>query len=308
LQKADSRLIVKGGRLTALAAGALVSGPGEVNLDGDSYFYTTQSNSTIDSNVTGRGKLTKEGSGTLSITSVSISAFTGDTVVDEGVLEVTSPTFFNNAADVTIGQAVNSLAKLKLSTGATDTVDRLYIDGVQMAAGTYGSSASAAGIKDDDTFDSLGKGILKVLTGPGGGNAYDTWSSTNSLANPAFDFDSDKDGLANGIEWVLGGNPNANDNPSVLPTVSGTAAGGLTLVFNRNSASIPETTLVVEWGSVLSGFANTLTIGTTDVGASGNNPTIDIDAPSDGKVTVNIPAANAVGGKILARLKATRLP
>jgi hypothetical protein len=184
----------------------------------------------------------------------------------------------------------------------------LYIDGVQMAAGTYGSSGSDAAIQDDNTFDSLGNGILNVLTGPGGGNAYDTWSSTNSLANPAFDFDSDNDGLANGIEWVLGGNPNTNDNPSALPTVSGTTAGGLTLVFNRSSDSVSETTLVVEWGSVLSGFANTLTIGTTDVGPSGNNPTIDIDAPSVGKVTVNIPAANAVGGKILARLKATRLP
>lgn len=29
-----------------------------------------------------------------------------------------------------------------------------------------------------------------------------------------------------------------------------------------------------------------------------------IDAPSVGKVTVNIPAANASGGRILARLKA----
>jgi autotransporter-associated beta strand protein len=308
LQKADARLIFDSGRLTALAAGALVSGPGEVNLDGDAYFSTTQADSTVSSLVTGAGKITKEGSGTLSITSASISAFTGDTVVDNGVLEVTSPTFFGDASDVTIGQVEASPAKLKLSTGATDTVDKLYIDGVQMAAGTYGSSGSAAAIQDDNTFDSLGNGILNVLTGPGGGNAYDTWSSTNSLANPAFDFDSDNDGLANGIEWVLGGNPNANDNPSVLPTVTGTTAGGLTLVFNRSSDSVSETTLVVEWGSVLSGFANTLTIGTTDVGPSGNNPTIDIDAPSVGKVTVNIPAANAVGGKILARLKATRLP
>ena len=140
-----------------------------------------------------------------------------------------------------------------------------------------------------------------------GTTAYDVWANTtHSLANPAFNFDSDKDCLENGIEWVLGGNPNANDNPSVLPTVTGSTVGGLTLVFNRNSASIPETTLVVEWGSVLSGFANSLTIGTSDVGPSGDNPTIDIDAPSAGKVTVNIPAANAVGGKILVRLKATR--
>ena len=140
-------------------------------------------------------------------------------------------------------------------------------------------------------------------------SAFDSWATvTHGLSggNAAFDFDNDKDGIPNGMEWILGGNPTVNDNPSILPTVTGTAAGGLTLAFNRNSASIPETTLVLEWGSVLTGFANSLTIGTTDVGPSGNNPTIDIDAPSAGKVTVNIPAANAVGGKILARLKATR--
>ncbi len=305
LNKANSQLNINGGRLIASAAGALVSGLGEVNLNGDSYFSTTQSNSTIATNVTGAGKLTKEGSGTLSITSASISAFTGDTVVDDGILEVLSPTFFSNSADVTIGKVEGSLAKLKLSTGAADTVDKLYIDGVQMPAGPYGSTGSTAENQDDDTFDSLGNGSLNVLTGPGTGvvSAFNTWSTTNNLGNQAFDFDSDNDGLPNGIEWVLGGDPNVNDNPSVRPTVTSTTAGGLTMVFNRNSASAAESTLVVEWGSVLSVFANSLTIGTTDVGASGNNPTIDIDAPSVGKVTVNIPAANAEGGKLMGRLR-----
>ena len=138
-----------------------------------------------------------------------------------------------------------------------------------------------------------------------GGSAYDAWAGPYSLANPAFDFDSDNDGIPNGLEWILGGNPTHNDTPSIRPTVTGSVGGGLTLVFNRASASVPpETTLVVEWGSDLNPLANTLTIGTTDVGPSGNNPTIDIDAPTTGQVTVNIPAANAPGGKLFARLKA----
>ena len=28
--------------------------------------------------------------------------------------------------------------------------------------------------------------------------------------NAAFDFDYDKDGIANGMEWILGGNPTVN--------------------------------------------------------------------------------------------------
>jgi autotransporter-associated beta strand protein len=312
LKNSGARLEMNKGRLTAgqntSTPQEMVSGAGQVDMISDGYFSSAYAGSIVASEVTGAGKLTKEGTGTISFTNTATSTFTGNTVVNDGTLSVSSPTFFDDNANVTIGEVGASPAKLRLTTGgATDIVKKLFIDGVQMPAGTYGSTSSAATNTDDATFDNLGDGILQVTSGPGS-NAYDTWSSTNSLANPAFDFDSDKDGLANGIEWVLGGNPNANDNPSVLPTVSGTAAGGLTLVFNRNSASITETTLVVEWGSVLSGFANTLTIGTTDVGPSGNNPTIDIDAPSVGKVTVNIPAANAVGGKILARLKATRLP
>lgn len=171
-------------------------------------------------------------------------------------------------------------------------------------SGSYGTGGS--GIITLDTVNNL---LLLTVSGVTGGSAYDTWAMTThglSGGDAAFDFDYDKDGINNGLEWIFGGIPTANDNPSILPTVTGNAVNGLTLVFNRESDSIPETTLVVEWDSDLSGFANSLTIGTVDVGPSGNNPTIDIDAPSVGKITVNIPAANAVGGKIFARLKATK--
>lgn len=132
------------------------------------------------------------------------TTFSGGAVVNDGTLSVSSPTFFDNAAYVTIGKSAGSSAKLKLSTGAT--------------------------------------------------------------------------------------------------------AGGLMPVFNRSSDSISATTLVVEWGSVLRRFANSLSIGTTDIGPGGNDPTIDIAAPSVGKVTVHIPVANAVGDKTPARLKATKNP
>jgi hypothetical protein len=79
----------------------------------------------------------------------------------------------------------------------------------------------------------------------------------------------------------------------------------LTLVFNRATASISETTLTVQWNTDLNSTWNSIPIGAVDVGPSGINPTVDIDAPSVGKVTVNIPAGNAVGDRIFARLKAT---
>jgi hypothetical protein len=139
-------------------------------------------------------------------------------------------------------------------------------------------------------------------------SAYETWATTShSLANPAFDFDSDGDSVDNGLEWILGGDPNINDAATILPAVTGSATSGVTLVFNREPASISETTLTVEWDTDLDAFANSVTIGAAD---SGPLPvtgiTVDVDAPSAGKVTVNIPASNAPGGKLFARLKAVQ--
>ena len=137
-----------------------------------------------------------------------------------------------------------------------------------------------------------------------GGSAYDAWAA--SLANPAFDYDSDHNGIPNGLQWILGGAPIQNNTTGILPLVTGSSTNGLTIVFNRLSTSIPETHLYVEWGSSLNPLANSLAIGTSSVGPSGNNPTVTIDSPALGKVTVNIPAANAGGGKLFARLKATK--
>ncbi len=141
-------------------------------------------------------------------------------------------------------------------------------------------------------------------------SAYDSWASGAGLdgspgKEAGFDDDPEGDGFDNGLEWVLGGDPLAQDAAGLV-TAAGSTADGLTLVFGRAANSVGETTLSVEWGSDLDGgFANSLVIGTTDVGPSGDNPTIAIDAPAAGQVTVNIPAANATDGKLFARLTAT---
>ena len=63
-----------------------------------------------------------------------------------------------------IGTTAGASAVLDLSHGLTDRVLELYIDGVRMSDGTYGSSASGATYKDDSAF--RGTGILRVQSGP----------------------------------------------------------------------------------------------------------------------------------------------
>lgn len=197
-----------------------------------------------------------------------------------------------------------------LSTGAIDiTAATLTVD--LLAGGFTGPTyVIAEGTSLTGPFASVPSGYsvsytsTQAILSQSGGSAYAIWSA--SLSNKAFDFDSDGNGIPNGLQWILGGTTSEPNPSAILPSVTASAAAGLTLVFTRNPDSIAETTLMVDWGSTLAPLANTLTIGTSSVGPSGNNPTIVIGAPTAGKVTVTIPAANAIGGKLFARLKATQ--
>ena len=135
-------------------------------------------------------------------------------------------------------------------------------------------------------------------------NLYDIWSA--GLTNPAFDFDSDGDGIENGLEWILGGNANLNDIPSVQPAAEGDSTTGLTLTFTREEDAIPETTLTLEYSSDLAG-PWTPAIIDQDGGSFPNGVEISIDeVPSPDDVSILIPANNAPNGRVFARLKAVR--
>ncbi|MBN8459717.1 MAG: hypothetical protein J0M04_17950 [Verrucomicrobia bacterium] len=137
------------------------------------------------------------------------------------------------------------------------------------------------------------------------GTAYDLWTASKGLdgtpgKEKGFYDDPEKDGTANGLEWILGGNPLA---PETTPPVTTTRKpnGDLELKFNRLEASIPLSTLSVEYSATLAAGSWT----STAIGAAGAGiVAIDTDATPDA-VTVTIPASAAVGGRIFARLKAT---
>ena len=242
--------------------------------------------------------LIKAGAGTLTLTAAN--AYTGDTTVNEGTLRLGDGTLNTSLAD-TSKAIIGSGAILNLNYSGTDTIKQLWINGLQKAPGVYEAVGNPGSGTEIPEITGTGTLTVNALS------AYDTWATSPpynlSGPNAAFDFDYDNDGIDNGLEWILGGNPTLNDNPSILPTVTGSAVTGLTLVFNRAAASITEANLRVEWDSDLTGgFANSAAVGTSD---SGPVPvTIDLDAPTAGKVTVTIPASHAIRGKLFARLRA----
>jgi autotransporter-associated beta strand protein len=148
-----------------------------------------------------------------------------------------------------------------------------------------------------------------TLTSTTVADPYVVWAGDNGLdgvdgRDPAFEADPDGDGIANGLEWVLGGDPLASD-PSELLSATGDGANGITLSFDREETSIGGATLVVQWTADLG--ATWTDVPVTQAGgsyANGVTVSVDEEATPD-HVTVTIPASNAVNGKLFARLQVT---
>ena len=235
------------------------------------------------------------------------NSYTGNTGVTDGTLTI-SAKYLDDASNVLIGST--GVLNLAHSTSPPDTISALFIAGVQKPIGTWGNSSSSPTNPDNTHF--TGSGNLLVTVAPPL-TPYEQWSLTRGLTgapgsstDPAFNADPDRDSLANGMEWVLGGDPLALD-PAVLPTVVTELNGSLTLTFKRAITSIGKVTLDVQFGNNLNNWLST-TVGTVDSGPDGNGVVIDIQ-PFDVDfelITVAIPALNAVDGKLVSRLHVTQ--
>ena len=142
--------------------------------------------------------------------------------------------------------------------------------------------------------------ILIVLT------AYETWTGEGGST---FDNDTNQDGIADGIAWVLGASDPGADAHSKLPiasTGSGEDAGELTLQFSMlNAASRGSAVVILEYSNDL-GVADDwsshrITIPETSSTVGGVVFVITPNGNSN-QVQATIPATGAGNGKLFSRI------
>lgn len=318
--------IIDGGSLLVNAPGVI---PGNVffgqNLDGSS---TTAATGILGGSGSITGNVTTQATSNLSpggTSSAGVNTNTAATLTIGGNLDIslsaasTGLIRMDLNAPAGTNDRINA-ASATIGTDALGLTDFAFNNLGGLAAGTYTLIGTTSGITGTlNPADLTGEiapgfnGTLAIsgnninLTVTSTGNPYDTWVATFGLTGPnaAFDFDHDNDGIDNGLEWVLGGNPTIG-NAASLYTVTGSAATGLTLAFDREEDSIGVATLTVEYGSTLATWPGSTTVGATSSPADGNGVVVTVnDTPSPDEVTVNIPVSNSASGKLFARLKAT---
>ncbi|MEN8829736.1 MAG: autotransporter-associated beta strand repeat-containing protein, partial [Lentimonas sp.] len=207
--------------------------------------------STFPGTVSGNLNLTKRGviasvqtlSGTLS--------YTGDTTVNMGTLSLGQLNTDNDLSTVSVAAG----AFLDLAFVGTDVVDKLFIDGVQQAAGDYTSA--------DPSGAFTGGGTLQVTTSPVVTTPFADWALANGLdgtvgfeSGPYDDRDGDGSNLYEYFFW---------DSDPLTANVFGSelissGSGALTFTHDRPQ-DITDVTVTYQW-------TTDLTAGWTNDGAS----------------------------------------
>ena len=268
----------------------------------------------IRNNTTSGGKmaLVKTGSGTQTLAGANF--YTGDTTVTAGALTLApagslrfAPTTTGVSNKLTGAGTANLNGTLNLDlNAAVATVGNSWTL-VDVATANY-ALAAITSITPALTFTKAGS----LWTAPGGpvnwefnqttgvlsvvaANTYANWLTANSPAT-GFITDSDNDGVPNGVENVLGTNPNTSS--AGLTEVSATAS---TAIFKHtlNPTVASDVTYTYEWSTDLTEWKAS---GGTNAGTT--TATITPSTPVSGVVTVTTAITSGPAAKLFSRIKA----
>lgn len=179
---------------------------------------------------------------------------------------------------------VNPGASINISTLAAPTAAVYTI-------ATYGDFAgdlpTVTGVPAGYLLDTDTPGEIRLVSTATSG--YNAWANSfPGLTDATPGSDPDGDGIANLIEYVIGGDPRVSST-QFLPQQSIVGAN-LVLSYQRSDDSEADTTQIGQWSTNLTDWND---IAPVRVNENGTNPD---------DMTISIPLANAVDGKLFGRL------
>ncbi len=305
------------------------------DVTGDAAADLTVSAELEDSDVAG-GSLVKDGPGTLAFTGAFVHSYTGSTTVSAGTLAAdgsiagpltvdASGTIAPGPGTATFGAGPTTISGTYACDVSGADCDTLAVNGaLTISGGTLAVSGTltqpvyvianytGAAPAPFATVTGLSAGYTVNYAYNGGtavaivsGTPYTNWETANGIAGAGAEVDSDGDGIANGIEFVIGGDPSGPDSESsaLLPVISMDPTY-LNFIYRRRDDSVSSNP-VVEFGGDLTGWTVAVN------GQPGGTPVIiqetnDQHGVGTDSVTVRIPRALAAPGTTLfARLKVT---
>jgi len=232
-------------------------------------------NTHLDARLNGPLTLVKTGMGMLTLSnSVATTAkTTGDIIVSNGTLRVAAPGCLGNATNVTVAGGTLSLqsattikdtaslfitssfgTQVEVGDGIAETVGKLFINGVQQANGSWGTTDSGATHKDDTLF--AGKGKILVTDSPEITAATATWDAggADTLASTA-------DNWADDAVPALNGTTHAYFGTGGTAAVFNTAANLYGITFNATNDFTVDSgagTLAIGAGGITAAIPDTL--------------------------------------------------
>ena len=178
------------------------------------------------------------------------------------------------------------------------------VTGAQIRTALY---TSAIDIEAPGFDRDSGAGIIMAEAALAATPGYSIWASVNAPGESTPEDDFDKDGVTNGVEYLLGGTMDTNDIEK-LPTVSA-PGDDLKFVFERNQTSIDGSTVVnIQVGTDLENWPLSSTFSVPDTAVS-NNPGVKVekDVPP-GKDTITLTVPRGLDPKKFSRLQVIPTP
>jgi autotransporter-associated beta strand protein len=295
----------------------------DVTFDVTQYTANTHDRITNSGTITGPGGIIKSGSGLLVLS--GSNNYAGATMVNAGTLRV-APTGslrfviggngINNGLSgagklLVDGRFVFNLAGASTNNGyswsiVAPTLDATYgpdflVQGFDGSGDTWTLATNGVTYQFEEST-----GILSVSGGaPSGG--YAGWLANYPALSGAGDGpndDPDHDGLANALEWILGGSPLLADDMMRSPRAFMTDSA-LSITFTRADDSEEAAACYIGYGTDLATWSE-VAVGPVSSGPTSDGVTVEVaeNGSAPDEITVTMPASLAPQARLFARLKA----